>query len=323
MKLEGNLDLSRMSVPNRLVEAADFFKKNELAFLLCIASLITKESCYDFNVKKRKSRSEVYMNKKVVVSLAASLTLFASPFVNKTEAAQISQPTVKVQCQTGQVVIPKEVSQQLVQGKVNLEWILKNYGWTVVQQPVQQAPITKPAPTTKPVQQAPVTKPAPTTKPVQQAPVTKPAPTTKPAPQTTAPAPSKPAQPTAGLSAFEQQVVDLTNNERQKAGLQPLKADSELSSVARKKSEDMLAKNYFSHTSPTYGSPFDMMKKFGITYRTAGENIAKGQRTPAEVVKAWMESPGHRANILNKDYTHIGVGYVENGNIWTQMFIGK
>ncbi|RJS59453.1 CAP domain-containing protein [Bacillus sp. PK3_68] len=244
------------------------------------------------------------MNKKVVVSLAASLTLFASPFVNKTEAAQVSQPTVKVQCQTGQVVVPKEVYQQLAQGNISLQWILKNYGLTA-QQPTQQVPSTKPE-----------AKPAPTTKPeAKPAPTTKPAPSTKPE--------TKPTQTTAGLSAFEQQVIDLTNNERQKAGLQPLKADSELSSVARKKSEDMLAKNYFSHTSPTYGSPFDMMKKFGITYRTAGENIAKGQRTPAEVVKAWMESPGHRANILNKDYTHIGVGYVENGNIWTQMFVGK
>ncbi|MDF2592072.1 MAG: sporulation protein, partial [Clostridia bacterium] len=77
------------------------------------------------------------------------------------------------------------------------------------------------------------------------------------------------------------------------------------------------------HTSPTYGSPFDMMKQFGITYKTAGENIAMGQRTPEEVVKAWMNSPGHRANILKSSFTHIGVGYVANGSYWTQMFIGK
>jgi uncharacterized protein YkwD len=65
------------------------------------------------------------------------------------------------------------------------------------------------------------------------------------------------------------------------------------------------------------------MKQFGISYRTAGENIAMGQRTPEEVVKAWMDSPGHRANILNNTYTHIGVGYVEGKNVWTQMFISK
>ena len=85
----------------------------------------------------------------------------------------------------------------------------------------------------------------------------------------------------------------------------------------------MQTKGYFSHTSPTYGSPFDMMKKFGITYRSAGENIAMGQRTPEEVVKAWMNSEGHRKNILNSSFTHIGVGHVASGNYWTQMFIGK
>ncbi|MEK5502362.1 CAP domain-containing protein [Bacillus sp. FSL M8-0168] len=127
----------------------------------------------------------------------------------------------------------------------------------------------------------------------------------------------------SSVSAYEKEVVDLTNAERTKRGLKPLKLDEKLSSVARKKSEDMRNKNYFDHNSPTYGSPFDMMKKFGITYRTAGENIAKGQRTPKEVVQAWMNSEGHRKNILNPDFTNIGVGYVKDGNIWTQQFIGK
>ncbi|PAD21226.1 CAP domain-containing protein [Terribacillus saccharophilus] len=130
-------------------------------------------------------------------------------------------------------------------------------------------------------------------------------------------------QATEGLSAFEQQVVDLTNKEREKAGLKALKADTELSKVARAKSKDMADNGYFDHNSPTYGSPFDMMKSFGISYKTAGENIAQGQKTPEEVVKAWMNSQGHRENILNPDYTNIGVGYVENGNYWTQQFIGK
>ncbi len=80
---------------------------------------------------------------------------------------------------------------------------------------------------------------------------------------------------------------------------------------------------YFSHTSPNYGSPFDMMKEFGITYRSAGENIAMGQSTPEEVVNAWMNSEGHRKNILSSSFTHIGVGHVAEGNYWTQMFIGK
>ena len=81
-------------------------------------------------------------------------------------------------------------------------------------------------------------------------------------------------------------------------------------------------KGYFSHTSPTYGSPFDMMKQFGITYRTAGENIAMGYPTAEAVVDGWMNSEGHRANILNASFTEIGVGYVADGNYYTQMFIG-
>ena len=88
------------------------------------------------------------------------------------------------------------------------------------------------------------------------------------------------------------------------------------------KAEDMAKKGYFSHTSPTYGSAFDMMKKYGVSYRTAGENIAKGQKTAESVMKGWMNSSGHRANILNPSYTQIGVGYVANGHYWTQMFIG-
>jgi uncharacterized YkwD family protein len=99
--------------------------------------------------------------------------------------------------------------------------------------------------------------------------------------------------------------------------------DWELQRVARTKACDMAQKGYFSHTSPTYGSPFDMMKQFGISYRTAGENIAQGQRTPQEVMQSWMNSSGHRANILKSDFTHIGVGYCEQGNQWVQMFIGK
>ncbi|MGP4040060.1 CAP domain-containing protein [Gracilibacillus sp. D59] len=128
---------------------------------------------------------------------------------------------------------------------------------------------------------------------------------------------------TSDISQFEEQVVALTNQERQKHGLPALEIDAELSKVARQKSEDMAANGYFSHNSPTYGSPFDMIQQAGISYRTAGENIAKGQRSPEEVVNAWMNSEGHRANILNENFTHIGVGYVEQGNHWTQQFIGK
>ena len=127
----------------------------------------------------------------------------------------------------------------------------------------------------------------------------------------------------SNLSQEVQQVIDLTNEQRRKNGLTDLKADTKLNEVAQKKSEDMRKNNYFSHTSPTYGSPFDMMRDFGVTYKSAGENIAQGQQSPQQVVEAWMNSEGHRKNILSKDFTHIGIGYDQNGHHWTQMFIGK
>ena len=122
---------------------------------------------------------------------------------------------------------------------------------------------------------------------------------------------------------YEKEVVRLVNEERASRGISTLKHNWELSRVARYKSQDMKDNKYFSHTSPVYGTPFQMMKSFGITYRSAGENIARGQSSPESVVKAWMNSSGHRANILNASFTEIGVGYVADGRYWTQMFIGK
>lgn len=123
-------------------------------------------------------------------------------------------------------------------------------------------------------------------------------------------------------SSYVTEVIRLVNVERAKQGLSALTENTELSKVAQLKSQDMHDNKYFSHTSPTYGSPFDMMKKFGITYSSAGENIAMGYKTPAAVVEGWMNSSGHRANILSSSFTQIGIGYVSSGNYWTQMFIG-
>ncbi len=127
----------------------------------------------------------------------------------------------------------------------------------------------------------------------------------------------------SSVLSYEKEVVRLVNEIRVQNGLKALTYNWELSRVARYKSQDMKDNKYFSHTSPVYGTPFQMMKSFGITYRSAGENIARGQRSPKDVVNAWMNSPGHRANILNASFTDIGVGYVASGNYWTQMFIGK
>ena len=129
-------------------------------------------------------------------------------------------------------------------------------------------------------------------------------------------------QVNSSVLAYESEVIRLVNEIRAERGLKALTANWELSRVARYKSQDMVDNRYFSHTSPVYGSPFQMIRAFGLSFRTAGENIAYGQRTPQAVVNAWMNSSGHRANILNASYTQIGVGYVANGHYWTQMFIG-
>ncbi len=126
----------------------------------------------------------------------------------------------------------------------------------------------------------------------------------------------------SAVLAYEAEVIRLVNAERAKAGLSPLTANWELSRIARYKSQDMRDNNYFSHTSPTYGSPSTMIRSFGLRFRASGENIAKGYSTPAAVVAGWMNSSGHRANILSASYTQIGVGYVAAGSYWTQMFIG-
>ena len=171
----------------------------------------------------------------------------------------------------------------------------------VSQQPAQPAPQPTPEPTPQP-------EPAP-------------APQPEPAPQ---PQPQPTPQPTFTMTEFQKQVVDLVNVERAKYGLKPVVAKQDLTNVAQLKAQDMYQKRYFSHTSPTYGSPFDMMRKYGISYLAAGENIAMGQKTAVQVMQDWMNSPGHRANILNGNYNEIGVGvtnsYTGYGYIWVQEF---
>lgn len=160
----------------------------------------------------------------------------------------------------------------------------------------------------------------PTTSPVPQpSQPSKPSQPSTPAPTT----PSNPA-PSSGLTADESKMVNLVNQARTEQGVKPLSVNSQLVTLARRKSQDMVDKNYFSHTSPTYGSPFDMMKNAGVKYSTAGENIA-GAATTESAHQNLMNSPGHRANILNSSFTQIGIGIVSGslyGKIFTQMFIG-
>lgn len=129
------------------------------------------------------------------------------------------------------------------------------------------------------------------------------------------------------LSEVEFEIFFLTNEERIKHGVQPLILDLDINKVARLKSQDMHDKQYFDHLSPTYGSPFDMLTEFGITYRGAGENIAAGYQNAKDVVTGWMNSEGHRKNILQTSYERIGIGYYYGSDgyqkYYTQMFITK
>lgn len=129
----------------------------------------------------------------------------------------------------------------------------------------------------------------------------------------------------SNLTADEQEVFKLINQQREKNGLPALKIDNEVQRVAKIKAQDMVTNNYFSHNSPTYGSPFDMLNSFKVSYKTAGENIA-GNSSNSAAVNAWMNSSGHKANILNSSYNYTGIGVVKSptyGKMYVQMFIGK
>ncbi len=143
--------------------------------------------------------------------------------------------------------------------------------------------------------------------------------------QTPEPEPVPEPEPEKGITAEEKLMVDLVNEERAKLGLKPLEIDMRLVELGRMKSHDMIDLNYFSHTSPTYGSPFDMMQKAGVEYRMAGENLA-GASTVERAHDALMQSDGHRRNILNPNFTHIGIGIAKGGPygmMFTQMFVGS
>ena len=127
------------------------------------------------------------------------------------------------------------------------------------------------------------------------------------------------------MNSDEKEVFDLINKQRTNNGLPALKNDSEVQRIARIKAQDMVDNNYFSHNSPTYGSPFDMLKSFKVSYKTAGENIAANSSN-SSAVTAWMNSSGHKANILNSSFNYTGIGVVSSpryGKMYVQMFIGK
>ncbi|MFF7725003.1 CAP domain-containing protein [Streptomyces sp. NPDC008001] len=127
----------------------------------------------------------------------------------------------------------------------------------------------------------------------------------------------------AGLARLTAEVIALTNAERAAAGLRPLAPDARLAAAAQAHSDDMVARGFYAHTSPEGSEPWDRARAAGAPHPGIGENIACGQRSAPEVVRGWMDSPGHRANILKPDFAHIGVGYATGssaGTYWTQLF---
>ncbi len=132
--------------------------------------------------------------------------------------------------------------------------------------------------------------------------------------------PSQPDQ-NGSVSAYAAKVVELVNAERAKAGLQPVKANSQMMGAAEVRAKEI--ERSFSHTRPD-GSGFStVLTQNGVSFRGSGENIAYGQPTPEAVMETWMNSAGHRGNILNGQFTDIGVGYYENGSgvgYWVQVF---
>ena len=249
---------------------------------------------------------------KKIFAYAMIGTMLSASMVSGADALTVK--TVKVPCNKTTIAKNTDLNKLLEQ---RLNEIFKNNKINI-QKPVK---VEKTVPTQNTETAKPEQKPAPTPAPETTKPEQKPAPT--PTPETTKPAP---VQTSGEFSAYQQEVLNIVNKERTSRGLSALKFNAELAKVATTKSQDMIDRNYFDHNSPTYGSPFDMMKKFGITYKSAGENIAMGQKTPQEVMTAWMNSDGHRKNILNSSFTEIGIGIAKDKNgrlYWTQMFIGK
>lgn len=138
--------------------------------------------------------------------------------------------------------------------------------------------------------------------------------------------PSAPTSPAGGTSSADtSSMISLVNQSRSQSGLNALNSNGDLARLANMKAADIVSKNYFSHTSPTYGSPFDMMKSNGVSYLYAGENLAINQDVQSAETDL-MNSPEHKANILNHNFTDIGVGVAQKSDgskVYVQMFIGK
>lgn len=235
--------------------------------------------------------------KRIAISLLAAAAITANAVI-PAHAAQEKSDRSYIPAPAGTIFT------EAIQGKINIP----NWLWELL---CGQIP-NKPAPETPPDGDMPALPDVPDAPVVPDIPDAPAVPEEKP----------EVLPPADSVHAYERRVAELVNAERAKHGLAALTLSADLCEKARIKSRDMAVNRYFSHNSPTYGTPFEMMKALGVNYRSAGENIAMGYADPVAVVTAWMNSQGHRENILSAKYTTLGVGYVSDGNYWTQWFIG-
>ncbi|ARI78510.1 CAP domain-containing protein [Halobacillus mangrovi] len=267
--------------------------------------------------------------KSLFVTGALALSILAAPATSlassgDSQSFKVEQNNIQIDSVMDWVAENEEALKSQNFDQVDIQSLLEQFQVQPAKPEPKPAPAEPQQEKEQPKQEQPKQEEPKVEEPKQEQPAeAEPAPEAQPQQEEAAPKEENTQDVSSEVSAFEQKVVELTNEERAKQGLQPLQLDTELSAVAKDKSLDMQNNNYFSHNSPTYGSPFDMMKQYGIDYRTAGENIAMGQTSPEQVVEGWMNSEGHRKNIMNPNFTHIGVGHAEDGNYWTQMFIGK
>ena len=295
-------------------------------YSLTPTSIVAKAKCVYVT---KNEEVETLIKKILVTSLLSASIIGANAGISEASTGK-SESQVHVYKQYGQVQIDQDKINSFIQNILNQQnikidpAIQEKIQKALDQANGQQSDAEKKAP--KQVTPEPKAKqPAPAPK-KEQPKAEKPAPAPKKeeaTPQPTQTSDQQSNQETSSkaefqLTADEQQMLNLVNEERQKAGLSPLKADPALTKMARAKSQDMIDNNYFDHNSPTYGSPFEMMDQFGITYKTAGENIA-GNGSVQGAHTALMNSQGHRENILGSQYTKIGIG-IKDGGPYGKMF---
>ena len=272
--------------------------KRKLVFLIVLSMVVS--ALYGFSGAERKEVSAAATLQKVNFTDA----VVTAQLLNVRQGTSTSFPVVCV-LRKGQVV--------KVLGRIG--------DWYVVYEPGTRCVGASHGAYLRPAGTAPAPAPVRTSTP---RPVPKPVPTVPRAVSTLVP-PQSTSVPAAGITQEEQTLLNLVNKARTDAGVRTLAFDMALVKTARLKAADMVQNNYFSHQSPTYGSPFDMMRQFGITFTTAGENIA-GNQTVERAFNAWMNSEGHRKNILNPSFNYTGIGIASGspyGKIFVQQFIGR